>query len=334
MQRDTSKKEQKRNKLSGSQSLTGSISEDFWTKEDEKDGQSLELYNLMFYNQVSDKHVENANQDQEEKPAQEKKLRTILYSETKVINGKEEAIYDDNFLKSIGEQSQKFDMLNGINFTEYLTTTKQKLGSMDINPMTDLVYEITDDELYATDSFGYPKLDEPKFGKTLEKPSTKFGTKDKVISGSINVGSHKKANGINKSNLIINLARTLAHERLAHGYNSILNNIMNESDLHDHTHMTGGGLTDEGDNLREEIIHTPTDQYKKLRQKDTISSQTIINIKSLHNFVNSSHPFFKSGALVYKLDHYTYTNDETLNKDRLFSIMVDKYLSNVKRAVR
>ena len=289
------------------QGLTGSLTENLWNKETPET--ELEKFNQDHYNQLTDQHVEATDKKNgEEKPPAEKKLRTILYSETKEINGKEEAVFDENFLKKIGEQSKKFDMLNGIDFTEYITTSKEDLARMQINPMTDLVYEITDEEAYGSDSQGKQAAGGSKLGETRENPDTHNGIKEKVVNGNINVGGHTKQRGVNDSNLHINLGRTLAYERLAHGYNNILNNLTGSNDLREHTKS----------NETSDMIHTSTDQYKKLRHQDKIADQSRTNIKSLHNFVNKSHKFFNSGNLEYKLDTYQYTKDDTRSKDRLF----------------
>jgi hypothetical protein len=310
--RTESSEKDKSYKKKSSKGLTGSLTEDLWNKDEPES--ELEAYNQKYNNQVADQHVEASEKNNgEEKPPQEKKLRTILYSETKEVNGKEEVVYDEDFLKKIGAQSKKIDMLNGIDFTEYITTDKEDLNRMQINPFTDLVYEISDDSENSD-----------KLGDTFERPREING----VIHGNINVGRHTKE-GVNNDNLHINLGRTLAHERLAHGYNNILNNLTGKTDLSEHT--KGGYLTDEGKS-KDVIIPSATEGYKKLRHSDTIVNQTRVNIKSLHNFVNQSHDFFSNGALEYKLSKYNYTKDATRNKDHLFSIMVDKHLSGVKKA--
>ncbi|MCU0431378.1 MAG: hypothetical protein MUF42_15550 [Cytophagaceae bacterium] len=59
--------------------------------------------------------------------------------------------------------------------------------------MTDLVYETIDDELYATiDISNLTDPTKPKFGDTKDIPNTMHGTKEKVITGRINVGTHLK----------------------------------------------------------------------------------------------------------------------------------------------
>jgi len=239
---------------------------------------------------------------------------TYLYSE---LDKNGEPIYKDKELQKIADMSEKYDRLNGIDFTKYKVIHYNDLATLELNPYTDNVFEVNDD-------YNWPNT---KLGVTNGTPEIINGTK--VIIGEIRLETIAHlSNTVGDESLEV-AGYILAHERLIHAYSTVIMNLLVD-------YQTSESAADHRDGTNIHCLENSEPNFNNLhkllsRDYDKMGHINAAEIKSVFEFANSLYFRWNSPVTNIGFDVKYKLGNQKLTKNIIMNLLFEEYFDKFIR---